>query len=194
MTMHLIHSKQELVGLLLKQIGEDPDRQGLLETPARVVKAWDTWFGGYARDPGAELKVFEDGAENVDEMVLLTDLPVFSHCEHHMAPFTGVAHVAYVPKGKIVGLSKMARVVDIFSRRLQVQERLTNQIADCIVEHLQPVGVGVIVQASHSCMSSRGVKTPPNVLTTTSALRGALKDDEKARAEFLQLISLRGSR
>lgn len=187
--MKLIHTQQELIETMLREIGEDPDRPGLKETPNRVLKAWSTWFSGYRQNPADLFKVFDDGAENVDEMVLLTDLPVFSHCEHHMAPFTGVAHVAYIPNGKIVGLSKMARVVDCFARRLQVQERLTNQVADAIVEHLQPLGVGVVVQASHSCMSSRGVKTPPGVLTTTSALRGVLKDDPKARAEFLQLIA-----
>lgn len=183
--------REQLVAKILEHIGEDPTREGLLETPARVSKAWDHWFSGYRANIPELFKVFEDGApeESADEMVLLTNIPVYSHCEHHMAPFIGVAHVAYIPATKIVGLSKIARVVDAFSRRMQVQERLTNQIADAIDEHLEPQGVGVVITAKHFCMATRGVNTP-GVDTTTSALRGAFRKEPEARAEFLHLISM----
>lgn len=174
---------------LLQAIGEDEDRPGLLETPDRVAKAWLEWTSGYSVDPSTILKVFEDGADKVDEMVVVKDIKVYSHCEHHLAPFFGVAHVAYVPNGKIVGLSKIARVVDAFSKRLQVQERLTNQIADCINDNLKPLGVGVIVQARHLCMESRGV-TKQGSETITSALRGCIKERESTRTEFLNLVKL----
>lgn len=181
-------SATDVVTRMLQYIGEDVQRPGLLETPKRVVKAWGEWFKGYQVDPSTLFKTFQDGAEGVNEMVLLTDIPVFSHCEHHIAPFTGIAHVAYIPNGRIVGLSKIARVVDAFSRRLQVQERLTNQIADCIMTELKPLGAAVVIKAKHSCMSTRGVKVH-NVDTTTSAMRGAFMDDPAVRAEFLNLIS-----
>jgi GTP cyclohydrolase I len=180
---------QAYIENILYSIGEEPSREGLVETPDRVVKAWETWFGGYNKDPAEVLKTFKDGAEGVDEMVLETDIPVYSHCEHHMAPIFGVAHVAYVPNGRVVGLSKLVRLVDVFARRLQVQERLTTQIADALEEHLKPLGVGVILQCRHMCMESRGVNRP-GVVTTTSALRGAVKDEHDTRAEFLNLINL----
>lgn len=180
---------RETVSDILCHIGDNPEREGLLETPARVVKAWETWFGGYAKNPLSVLKVFEDGAEGVDEMVLETDIPIYSHCEHHLAPIIGVAHVGYIPNGRVVGLSKLVRLVDIFARRLQVQERLTRQIADAIEEGLSPLGVGVVIQCRHLCMESRGVKSR-GVITTTSALRGAVKDEHDARAEFLNLINM----
>lgn len=178
-----------LVRQMIQCIGDTPGREGLLDTPARVVRAWGEWFAGYAIEPHELLeRDFSDGAEKADEMVLLTNIPVMSHCEHHITPIIGVAHVAYIPSGKIVGISKLARVVDAYSRRLQVQERLTNQIADCINDVLDPVGVGVIITAKHFCMATRGVKMP-EVDTTTSALRGAFKK-AKVRAEFLSLIQL----
>lgn len=177
---------QRVVADLLRFIGEDPEREGLQETPHRVLKAWRHWCQGYKLDPAAILKTFEDGAEGADEMVIVRDIQLYSHCEHHMAPFYGKAHVAYIPDKRIVGLSKLARVVDIFSHRLQVQERLTNQVADAIHEHLQPLGVGVIVEATHFCMCSRGVNKQGST-TVTSALRGAIKDKPEARAEFLRL-------
>lgn len=180
-------SAHDSVIRMLQAIGEDPNREGLRETPKRVVKAWGEWFKGYGQDPADVLKVFEDGAEGYGEMVLLTNIPVYSHCEHHITPFVGVAHVAYIPNGKIVGLSKLARVVEIFSRRLQVQERLTNQIADCLEENLKPQGVAVVVQAKHFCMATRGVKMP-NVDTHTSAMRGAFFDNPQTRAEFMSLV------
>ena len=178
---------EDAVRTLMSYMGEDIAREGLLETPHRVAKAYGEWFAGYQQDPADLFKVFEDGAEGADEMVLLTDIPVFSHCEHHITPIVGVAHVAYIPKDKIVGISKLARVVALFARRLQVQERLTNQIADAIQNHLDPLGVAVVIRAKHFCMATRGVKTP-NVDTTTSALRGVFKEGTP-RAEFLSLIN-----
>ena len=174
---------------LLSHVGEDPERGGLLETPARVRKAWEHWCSGYKQDPVSLLKTFEDGAELCgDEMVMVRDIELYSHCEHHMAPFFGVAHVAYIPSKRIVGLSKLARLVDVFSRRLQVQERLTNQIANTIDEVLQPIGVGVMIKARHMCMCSRGVQKQHSE-TITTALRGALLDKPAARAEFLAMCS-----
>ncbi|ARB06137.1 GTP cyclohydrolase [Dinoroseobacter phage vB_DshS-R5C] len=178
-------TKHDIIRAMLREIGED-EREGLAETPARVVKAWNTWFGGYGRDPVEVLKVFEDGAEGVDEMVIEVDIPFYTHCEHHMAPFFGLASVAYVPNGKVLGLSKMNRLVDLFARRLQVQERLTNQIADALEENLKPKGVGVLLRARHMCVESRGVQHR-GCSTTTSALRGAIKDEPDARMEFLTL-------
>lgn len=182
-------SADDIVVRLLEFIGEDPTREGLRETPQRVLKAWREWGQGYQIDPKSVLKCFEDGAQGVDEMVLVTDIPVVSKCEHHLADITGVAHVGYIPNGKIVGLSKLARLVDLFSRRLQVQERLTNQIADALQDGLDPKGVGVIIRANHACMSTRGVKIQGS-LTTTSALRGALRENTAARLEFLNLCSM----
>lgn len=181
-------SAQDAVVRMLQAIGEDPSREGLRETPARVVKAWGEWFKGYSQDPASFMKTFEDGAEDCDEMVLLTDIPIYSHCEHHVTPFIGVAHIAYIPRGKIVGLSKIARVVEVFSRRLQVQERLTNQIANCLQDYLDPLGVAVVIKAKHFCMATRGVKMP-NVDTTTSAMRGVFLTKPEARAEFMGLIA-----
>jgi GTP cyclohydrolase I len=179
---------EALVHEVLQVIGENPSRQGLRETPARVVGAWREWFSGYQVDPQALLKCFEDGADGVDEMVLVRDIPVYSHCEHHMAPFFGVAHVAYIPNGRIVGLSKVPRLVDAFARRLQVQERLTNQVADAMWEYLQPRGVGVVLACRHLCMESRGIQRT-GTSTITSALRGDIKDQPEARAEFLRLCN-----
>ena len=171
---------------LLQFVGEDPTREGLGETPVRVVKAWKHWCSGYGGDLSKVLKVFEDGAENYDQMVLVKDIPFYSHCEHHMAPFFGTVTIAYIPDGKIVGLSKLPRLVGLFSRRLQVQERLTTQIAAALEENLKPKGVGVIVKARHLCMESRGICQQGHH-TVTSALRGVLMDKPEARAEFMEL-------
>ncbi len=170
---------------MLECIGEDADRGGLLETPARVAKAWEHWAGGYAIDVDALFKSFEDGAEGVDEMVMVRDIPFYSHCEHHMAPFFGTATVAYIPSGRIIGLSKINRAVDAFARRLQVQERLTTQIAAAIQRNLAPKGVGVIVTARHLCMESRGVCQHGHN-TVTSALLGVMREGT-VRQEFLHL-------
>lgn len=178
-----------LVAGMLRHIGENPNREGLRETPARVVKAWGEWFAGYSADPMAVLKTFEDGAELCgDEMVLVRDIQFYSHCEHHMAPFFGKAHVAYIPDQKVVGLSKLARVVDIYASRLQVQERLTNQVANAIETTLHPKGVAVVVEATHFCMCSRGVNKQGST-TVTSALRGAFHEPA-ARAELFTMIAL----
>lgn len=176
---------EQIVRNLLRLVGEDPYREGLGETPARVVKAWRHWCGGYAMDAAKILKVFEDGAENYDEMVVVKDIPIYSKCEHHLADIFGTCTIAYLPQGKIVGLSKLSRLADMFARRLQVQERLTAQIADALMEHLAPKGCGVVVKARHMCMESRGIKQQGHH-TITSALRGNFKDST-VRAEFLQL-------
>lgn len=160
-------------------------RAGLVETPNRFLQAWRFWTSGYDQRPENVLKSFEDGAQGYDEMVVVNNIPVFSFCEHHIAPFFGKAHVAYIPDGKVVGLSKIPRLVEVFARRLQVQERLTVQIADALVTHLQPKGVGVILECRHLCMESRGVQLP-GCVTSTSALRGAMQQ-EKVRGEFLAL-------
>lgn len=183
---HHDHSAEDAIVRLLQHIGEDPEREGLKETPARVIRAWKEWAAGYNQNPAAVLKTFVDGANGADEMVIVHNCPVVSRCEHHLADIIGNAHVGYIPNGKIVGLSKLARVVEIFARRLQVQERMTVQIADALVEHLQPKGVGVLMRCAHHCMSTRGVRVHGSV-TTTSAMRGALLKSGNARAEFLEL-------
>lgn len=170
---------------ILKAIGEDPNREGLRDTPARVAKAWKEWASGYAIKPEDILKTFEDGAS--DEMVIVHNIPVISKCEHHMADIIGIAHVGYIPDGRIVGLSKLARLVDVFARRLQVQERMTAQVADALsAPPVNPRGVGVLIRAAHHCMSTRGVKIHGS-LTTTSAMRGVFLTDAAARAEFIGL-------
>lgn len=178
-------STEDIVTRLLQFVGEDVEREGLRETPARVVKAWEEWTSGYSMNPEDILKTFEDGATNVNEMVMVKDIPLYSKCEHHLADIFGTATVAYIPDGKIVGLSKLNRLVDCFARRLQVQERLTTQIADSIMQHLNPKGVGVIVTARHMCMESRGVRQHGHS-TTTSALRGVFENGT-VRSEFLHL-------
>jgi len=171
---------------LLQYVGDDPAREGLLETPHRVAKAWRHWCGGYGKDPKAILKVFEDGAEKHDQMVTVRDIPIYSHCEHHLAPIFGTVTISYIPNGRIVGLSKLSRLADMYARRLQVQERLTDQIADALFEHLEAKGVGVVIKARHMCMESRGICQQGHH-TVTTALRGAMKDEPDTRAEFLRL-------
>lgn len=171
--------------LLSSVIGE-ADREGLRETPKRVVKAWAHWTSGYTLNAKDILKVFEDGAEGCDEMVVRKNIPIYSHCEHHLAPIFGTCTIAYIPDGKIVGLSKMDRLADMFARRLQVQERMTNQIADAMMEHLNPKGVGVFINARHMCVESRGVQNQDSA-TVTQALRGVFKTEHATRDEFLAL-------
>lgn len=175
---------------LLQYIGEDPNREGLRETPKRVAKAYDEWFDGYKTDIATLFKTFTDGAEGCDEMIIIDSIPVESFCEHHMARFHGVAHVAYIPNGRIVGLSKIPKLVKAFSHRLQVQERLTNQIADALAEHLEARGVAVVVQCEHTCMSSRGARVH-GTMTTTSSMRGLFMTEAATRAEFMSLIPKR---
>lgn len=171
---------------LLRHLGEDPSRQGLLDTPQRVQKAWAHWTSGYASDPADILKVFEDGAEQVNELIVVRGIPVYSHCEHHLAPFFGTAAIGYTPNGKIVGLSKLTRLVDCFAKRLQVQERLTIQVAEALMDHVQPLSVGVVIRCRHMCMESRGIQTPGEE-TVTSALLGEMRTNLGLRSEFLAL-------
>lgn len=180
----LEESGSDFTTRLLQFIGEDPTRGGLIETPARVAKAWKFWSRGYDEDPKTILKVFEDGGEDYDQMVLVRDIPVYSHCEHHLAAIFGTASVAYIPDGKICGLSKLNRIVDAFARRLQVQERLTHQVAESIDSVLSPKGVAVQLRCRHLCMESRGVCQQGHT-TVTTALRGVFKDDVSAKEEFL---------
>ena len=177
---------ESAIATLLEELDPHHEREGLNETPCRAAKAWAHWTSGYDKDPAAILKVFEDGAENCDQMVVVRNIPVYSHCEHHLAPIFGTATVGYLPNGKIVGLSKLNRLVDMYARRLQVQERMTNQIALALQEHLAPKGCGVVIQARHFCMESRGVQHI-GCSTTTSALHGEFRDDPTVRAEFLSL-------
>lgn len=177
---------EELIRQLLINYGEDPNREGLLETPGRVERSYDFLLSGYREDPDEVIQsaVFE---EDFNEMVLVKDIEVYSLCEHHILPFFGKCHIAYIPNGKIVGLSKLPRIVDLFSRRLQVQERLTQQIAQCIDRAIQPDGVGVVIEAQHLCMMMRGVEKQRS-LTTTSCMLGSFKEDHRTRYEFLSLI------
>lgn len=185
-----IEASAEDIGVrLLQFIGEDPKREGLQETPARFLKAWkEYWGAGYGVDPGSVMKVFEDGAEGYDEMVLVKNIPLFSHCEHHICPIVGTVHVAYIPDGRIIGLSKIPRLVEIFARRLQVQERLGNQIADALMMHLMPKGCAVLIEARHLCMESRGIERI-GTSTTTSALRGVFMEEPATRAEFFAMVN-----
>jgi GTP cyclohydrolase I len=180
-------SIEENIKRLLQYIGEDCTREGLKETPRRVAKAWKEWTTGYAEKPEDALKCFEDGADGCDEMVIQKDIPFYSHCEHHMAPFFGTISIAYIPKGKIVGLSKLTRLANVFVRRLQVQERLTNQIANALEVNLKPLGVGVVIKARHLCQESRGIEKQ-GLITITSAVRGALREKPEAREEFMLLV------
>lgn len=181
---------ERLVRALLTHIEPEYEREGLKETPQRVAKAWSEWTSGYSMDPAQVLKVFEDGAERYNEMVVVKDIPLYSHCEHHLAPIIGTATVAYIPNGRIVGLSKLPRLVEVYARRLQVQERMTAQIADAIMTHLQPRGCGVIISARHLCMESRGINRV-GTTTVTSALRGVFNEGAP-RSEFLQLANKNG--
>jgi GTP cyclohydrolase IA len=177
----------EAVRTLIRWAGDDPDREGLLDTPARVARAWKEYARGYGEDPSHHLSRTFDEVGGYDEIVLLKDIPFQSHCEHHLAPIIGKASIAYLPDRRVVGISKLARVLHGFARRLQVQERLTAQVADCICEHLQPQGVAVVIEASHACMTARGVQTP-GVMMTTSRMMGVFRDDERSRREVLALM------
>lgn len=170
---------------IIRYIGDDPWREGLVETPNRIIRSWLELFSGYDKDPKDILTVF--ASEDHDQMVLLKDIEIYSMCEHHFLPFVGKAHIAYIPQDKIIGISKLARIAEIYARRLQVQERLTDQIADCIAESIDPLGVGVVIEASHLCMKSRGVGKQNSVMVT-SALRGVFKENSGTREEFMRLI------
>ena len=177
------------VRTLIEWAGDDPDREGLLDTPKRVTKAYRELFAGYTTDPRDYLQRTFEEVGGYDELVVLTDIRVVSFCEHHMLPFLGKAHVGYLPRDRVVGISKLARVVHGFARRLQIQEKLTAEIAGAIDEILKPKGVGVVIQSEHSCMTMRGVNTPGSRLTT-SHLLGEVRDDPKTRDEFLRLVGV----
>ena len=177
----------EAVRTLIRWAGDDPAREGLLDTPLRVARAWKEYARGYREDPALHLMRTFDEVGGYDEIVLLKDIPFQSHCEHHLAPIIGKAAIAYLPGSRVVGISKLARVLHGFARRLQVQERLTAQVADCIWEHLKPLGVAVVIEASHACMSARGVNTP-GVMMTTSRMMGIFRSDERSRREVLALM------
>ena len=177
----------EAVRTLIRWAGDDPDREALLDTPKRVARAWREYARGYDEDPSAHLSRTFNEVGGYDEIILLKDIPFHSHCEHHLAPIIGKAAIAYLPRDKVVGISKLARVLNGFARRLQVQERLTAQVADCIWEHLHPKGVAVVIEASHACMTARGVKTPGTMMTT-SRMMGTFRSDERSRREVLALM------
>lgn len=178
---------ENAIRTLLRWTGDDPDREGLLDTPKRVARAWKEYCQGYGEDPAYHLSRTFDEVGGYDEVVLLRDIPFQSHCEHHMAPIIGKASIAYLPKDRVVGISKLARVLHGYARRLQVQERLTAQVADCIWDHLQPLGVAVVIEATHACMTARGVRTP-GVAMTTSRMMGVFRDDNRSRKEVLSLM------
>ena len=176
---------QDLIQQLIKSIGDDPSREGLLETPSRVIKSYKKLFEGYKMDPKDVITVFD--SEKYDEMIICKDIEIYSTCEHHMLPFFGKAHIGYIPRDKIVGLSKMPRLAEVFARRLQTQERLTYQIAETIKDLINPIGVGVIIEAKHLCMMARCVEKQRSEMVT-SAMLGAFKNSDKTRSEFLKLI------
>jgi len=177
----------EAVRTLIRWAGDDPEREGLLDTPKRVARAWREYCEGYKEDPAYHLSRIFHEVGGYDEIVLLKDIPFQSACEHHMAPIIGRAHIAYLPGDYVVGISKLARVLHGFSRRLQVQERLTAEVADCIWENLKPLGVAVVIEATHGCMTGRGVRTP-DVIMKTSRMMGVFRDDQKSREEVLSMM------
>ncbi|HEX2794577.1 MAG TPA: GTP cyclohydrolase I FolE [Croceicoccus sp.] len=178
---------QDAIRTLIRWAGDDPTREGLIDTPQRVARAWKEYCLGYTEDPAIHLsRIFEE-VGGYDEVVLLKDIPFQSHCEHHMAPIIGKAAIAYLPRNHVVGISKLARVLHGFARRLQIQERLTAEVAQCIWDHLNPHGVAVVIEASHACMTARGVRTP-GVVMTTSRMMGTFLEDERSRKEVLSLM------
>ncbi len=180
---------EQAVRVLLEWTGDNPDREGLIETPKRVVKAYEQFFEGYTQDPEEVLRKTFEEVEGYDEMVIVKDIRLESHCEHHMVPILGIAHVGYIPNNRVVGISKLARIVDIFGKRLQTQETMTSQIANTIQKVLDPKGVAVVIDANHQCMSTRGVhKTTSS--TVTSAMKGIFKENAVTRHEFLSFVNL----
>jgi GTP cyclohydrolase I len=184
---------EEAVRTLLRWAGDDPTREGLLDTPSRVVRSYEEFFAGYGHDPKLVLaRTFEE-VENYDEIIVLTDVRFESHCEHHMAPIIGKVHIGYLPDRRVVGISKLARLVDVYAKRLQIQEKMTAQIADTLQEVLKPRGVAVVVEAAHECMTTRGVHKP-GVSMVTSRMVGAFRQDARTRREFLSIIEMAGTR
>jgi GTP cyclohydrolase I len=184
---------ESAIRVLLRWAGEDPDREGLLDTPRRVAKAYGDWFSGYGEDPREFLQRTFKEVAGYDEMVILRDISFESHCEHHMAPIIGKAHVGYLPNGRVVGISKLARVVETYARRFQVQEKMTSQIAGCIEDVLKPLGVAVVVEAAHECMTTRGIHKR-GVSMVTSKMLGTFREDARTRMEFLQFIGMSTSK
>lgn len=184
-TMPTDEAAMVAVRVLLRYVGENPDREGLQETPLRVIKSYRELFGGYSQDPASVMKTFEDGA--CDEMVLLKGIEFSSLCEHHLLPFIGVAHIAYIPNKQIIGISKLARLLEVYSRRLQVQERLTQQITQALETHLRPIGAACVIEAQHLCMACRGVRKQSSTMVTSS-LTGAFREDPSVRQELFGLI------
>jgi GTP cyclohydrolase I len=180
---------EDAVRTIIRWAGDDPTREGLIDTPKRVARAWREYCEGYAEDPAYHLSRIFHEVGGYDEIVLLKDIPFQSHCEHHMAPIIGKAHIAYLPGDYVVGISKLARVLHAYARRLQVQERLTAEVADCIWENLKPQGVAVVIEATHGCMTGRGVRTP-DVVMKTSRMMGIFRSDDKSRKEVLSLMGV----
>ncbi|GGC60387.1 GTP cyclohydrolase 1 [Siccirubricoccus deserti] len=174
--------------ILLRWAGDDPDREGLIDTPSRVVRAYEEFFAGYATDPVELLARSFEETDGYDEMVVLRDIRLESHCEHHVVPIIGRAHIAYLPAGRVVGISKLARVLEVYAKRLQIQEKLTAQVANCINDVLKPKGVAVVIEAAHQCMTTRGIHKP-GVSMVTSRMLGAFRDDPSTRREFLAMIA-----
>jgi GTP cyclohydrolase I len=183
---------ESAVRTLIRWAGDDPKREGLVSTPSRVVRAYEEWFGGYDEDPRDYLKRTFEEVAGYDEIVLLRDVRFVSHCEHHMAPIIGRIHIAYLPRNRVVGISKLIRLVDVFARRLQVQERLTAEIATCLDSVLKPHGVAVVIEGAHECMTTRGVRRP-DVTMVTSRMLGVFRTQPQTRAEFLAAIDLRSA-
>jgi GTP cyclohydrolase IA len=175
------------VRTLLRWTGDDPDREGLIDTPSRVVRAYEEFFAGYETDPVELLARSFEETDGYDEMVVLRDIRLESHCEHHVVPIIGRAHIAYLPAGRVVGISKLARVLEVYAKRLQIQEKLTAQVANCINDVLKPKGVAVVIEAAHQCMTTRGIHKP-GVTMVTSRMLGAFRDDASTRREFLAMI------
>jgi GTP cyclohydrolase I len=182
---------EDAVRTLIRWSGDDPDREGLIGTPARVVRAYEEWFAGYFEDPREYLKRTFEEVGGYDEIVLLRDIPFESHCEHHMAPIVGRVHIGYLPRDRVVGISKLARLVDVYAKRLQVQEKMTAEIANCLNSVLKPHGAGVVVEAAHDCMTTRGIHKS-GVTMVTSCLLGIFRTQPETRHEFLSAISLKG--
>ena len=181
---------EEAVRTLIRWAGDDPTREGLVGTPDRVVRSYREFFGGYEEDPAAMLSRTFEEADGYDEMITLTNIRLESYCEHHIVPIIGVAHIGYLPNKRVVGISKLARVMEVFAKRLQIQEKLTSQVANTIQEVLEPLGVGVVIEAAHQCMTTRGV-SKPGVQMVTSRMLGAFRDSQDTRHEFLRLIRAR---
>ena len=185
------HEAEQAVRTLLRWAGDDPDREGLVDTPGRVVRAYEEYFAGYGEDPTEVLRRTFEEVEGYDEMIVLTDIRFESHCEHHLAPIIGKAHIAYLPERRVVGISKLARLVEVYAKRLQIQEKMTAQIADTLQFVLRPRGVAVVIEAAHQCMTTRGVHKP-GVSMVTSRMLGAFRTDSMTRREFLGIVGMTG--